>query len=378
MKATNSGHALINGEPPSSSRRDEKDPAKKRPVDPAPVAPTPTPTPPLLTPGTFEVRDSAYSSATRWTREYPWVGREHDQYFLSEHGHARRDDPDPKHLLHLSAGKNDMVPRSSGPIPQQQQPSSSHWERGNKRDDVAREVVPPTIRENLGLEGNGHVHAQHTHSMDKISQPDRRRAGEARGKSPELGQGQDKGHGEGATTGTANGHGRHHHEKSPSERTPTPEKAVHAPKSQAARRETAMSGWVMVNVEPQDKKKASSHSPSPTRPSVRQRRSNSDSRILRTDTRSPVGQAPAPATMSAAAKTIAMIDAVDARERGNEKSSVGGLKRIFHRSKGLDGKKSTPEGGVTKNRSLDQEEKSKTRGPTPQAVKLNDKRIVLD
>ena len=365
IKAKSSGHALINGHSSYGSRRDEKDLSGERPTNtPAPV--NPTPTPPLLTPGTFEVRDSAYSSATRWTQEFPWVGRE----LLSDRDRTRRDDPD---ALHLSARKNDMELRSI------------QRARGERRDDVAQKNVPQTIREQPGLQGNGHAHPA---DMDKTHHHERTRQGEVRDRSPELRHAQQRRRSDSGAAALGNGQERPYREKSPSNGTPPPDRAVHAPKPQATRRDTAMSGWVMVNVEPQEKKKASSHSPPPVRPGVRQHRSNSDSRLLRPDTRSPVGNAPATATMSAAAKTIAMIDAVDARERENEKSSAGGLKRIFHRSKGSDGEKNSsgkrraPEGGVAKNRSLDQEErderkeKTKTRGHAPQVAKPTEKRYI--
>lgn len=111
------------------------------------------------------------------------------------------------------------------------------------------------------------------------------------------------------------------------------------------RRETTMSGWVMVNVEtstptsertgtPQSghpHPKSSSHTPPPTRPTrIQHQRSVSDSRILTTrGGPSPVGPAPNTNTMSAAAKTIAMIDATEASQ---EKSSSA-FKRIFGRAK---------------------------------------------
>ncbi|GJE86040.1 hypothetical protein PsYK624_021200 [Phanerochaete sordida] len=367
MKASSSGHAVINGEPSSGSRRDENDPANRRPAN---VNPTPTPTPPLLTPGTFEVRDSAYSSATRWTREYPWVGREHDQVFSPEQSHARRDDPDRHHLLHIGAGKNDMEHRSTG---QAQQPSAGQRTREPRRDDVAQATLPPSIREHHGSQTNAHT--QPTPSMNKTP------------------FGHSLGRNEAARAGIANGQGRPY-TKSPFEGTASPENAIHAPKPQAVRRDTAMSGWVMVNVEAQqERRKSPGHTPSPARPGVRQRRSNSDSRILRSGTASPVGQAPATATMSAAAKTIAMIDAVDARDREKEKTPAGGLTRMFHRTKGSESEKSslakrrTSEGGVSKVRSLEHEErderqgvrdKLKMRGHAPHVVKSTERRIVLD
>ena len=125
-----------------------------------------------------------------------------------------------------------------------------------------------------------------------------------------------------------------------------------------------MSGWVLVNLEstsPISEKpstmvessrlaQSSSHpSGSANRrqaPSMQHQRSHSDSRVHESRTHSPrstvgsgagsVGRAPAASTMSAAAKTIAMIDAVEAREHHKSPPQSSGLRRLFQRVKGLD------------------------------------------
>jgi hypothetical protein len=184
-----------------------------------------------------------------------------------------------------------------------------------------------------------------------------------------------------------------------------------APKPKPGRRETAMSGWVMVNVEgaassqstpsqtPSRSGKSSSQSPPVSRPNVRHRRSNSDSGLMRPQmSPSPVGNAPVPAAMSAAAKTIVMMDAVEAKREEEEKSSApSGLRRIFHRmreseSDGGGGKtatlrrKLTPEGGSTKGKGSDREvsdekpsfkEKAKGRG-IPPTTKSGTTRVSID
>ena len=327
-----------------------------------------TPTPPLLTPGTF--RDSAFSSATR-SQLIPvaWTGQEPEP----EPPRLRRDDPGPdgRRELHMGAGRTDVVePHGSG-----QQPPPGSWPRDEKHD-VGYKVVPPTTRERPSQEMDDAMSKARMGQV-KTTTPERTRPHERKNE-----------------VGDSRNHQQHHHKPSSlpadqpgreRERTSPP------PKPTATRRDTAMSGWVMVNVAPEDKKKAGSPSPpsSTTRPGVRQRRSHSDSRLLESKSRSPVGNAPAPATMSAAAKTIAIIDAVDAKEQGKS-PTPSGLRRIFHRSRGSDGdaqksghpRRRTPEGGVSKRRSLEVEElgvrdKVKMRGGPPSA-RPSDKRVIID
>ena len=329
-----------------------------------------TPTPPLLTPGTF--RDSAFSSATGFrSQEIPiaWVGRG------PEPSRARRDDPgaDAHGALHSGAGRTDtMEPHSTG-----QQPQANTWPRDEKHD-VGYKAFPISTT------------ATTTHP----SQPTEgiARQGTVRTMSPEHMKPHER-KSEAAAVGMLDPHTHHYqHPKSSSSGASPPPKAPGA-----ARRDTAMSGWVMVNVAPSDPKaKPGSPSPPPstTRPGVRQRRSNSDSRILEgPKSRSPVGNAPAPATMSAAAKTIAIIDAVEAKEQGRS-PAPSKLQRIFHRAKGSDGdaaksgsvRQRTPDGGAPKRQSLDVgtredrlavKERMKTRA-TPTHSRPSNKRLSID
>lgn len=159
---------------------------------------------------------------------------------------------------------------------------------------------------------------------------------------------------------------------------------IASPKPKAPRRDTAMSGWVMVNVEgagarasqggsSRSHHKSSSQSPPASRPNVRHRRSNSDSGLLRPQvSKSPVGNAPSPATMSAAAKTIAMIDAVEAKKEEQEKGSTqSGLRKIFNRiggsesdggGKGSLSRRKTPDGGASKGKTVSREESQERQG----------------
>ncbi|KIP12029.1 hypothetical protein PHLGIDRAFT_399117 [Phlebiopsis gigantea 11061_1 CR5-6] len=330
-----------------------------------------TPTPPLLTPGTF--RDSAFSSATGFrSQEIPiaWVGRG------PEPPRARRDDrgTSAHDGLHSGAGRaGTMEHRSTG-----QQPQANTWPRDDKHD-VGYRAFPISAATTT-------AHPQEP--MENVA-----RQGTVRTMSPEHTKPHER-RSEAAAVGVLDPHTPHHYQ---SRSSPPPSGASPPPRPPgAARRDTAMSGWVMVNVAPAEerKPKAGSPSPPPTRPGVRQRRSNSDSRLLEgaPKSRSPVGNAPAAATMSAAAKTIAIIDAVEAKEQGNKSPTPSKLQRMFHRTKGADGdaakaasvRQRTPDGSTTKRRSLDagtREDrvgvKDKMRA-TPTNSRPSDKRLSID
>lgn len=367
ISAQGSGHALLNGDAPFP-RRDDKT------LTPPRVADAPrTPTPPLLTPGTF--RDSAFSSATGWqSQEIPiaWTGRgpdpsQHERERARRESSAARDPRgagdstrhDGRHEPHFGAGKTDAGAGAQPP------PAG---------DVGPPPAFPPTIREHPSQEGDDHA-PWHTPRPPRPADTHDRRI--LNGSPPKM-----------------NGHAHTTHMPSGAA-APPPERES---RPATTRRDTAMSGWVMVNVAPDERgghggaKKAGSHSPPPSRPAVRQRRSHSESRLHAN--KSPVGNAPAPATMSAAAKTIAIIDAVDAKEREQAKSSTpSGLKRIFHRTKPSDGDagKGTParrpDGGISKRRSLDGMErdggagvkdKLKMRATPAATTRPSDKRLTLD
>lgn len=325
-----------------------------------------TPTPPLLTPGTF--RDSAFSSGTGWlSQDIPiaWTGKGPDLTIL-EPGIV-----EPRHVkqpLHTGANGSALEPPSI----------ANGGAQREERSDVGNYKTSPPPRDQPSSRHDNrystHPSRRTRHSLQNPMSS--ATLGMLSGTPPPQ---TDTGRGSNA---------------SPGRDTPTKNPAG------APKRDTAMSGWVLVNVDNSagsqgrssthsGGKKASSQSPPPSsRPAVRHRRSNSDSGLHRPHTRSPVGNAPAPATMSAAAKTIAMIDAVDAREKEQEKSSTpSGLRRIFHRSKGVadsEGsgsgtpRKRAPEGGVMPGRGAEEETRPKKSRGTPPATKTTDKRMSVD
>lgn len=293
-----------------------------------------TPTPPLLTPGTF--RDSAFSSVTgKSAQEVPgaWVAREFEAAAASEPGVASRHPHAHIHQAQLHAGALDAgYPRSAGAAGEH-----AGWERG----DVGQghRALPPTIREQPSKEGE-----EMTVNMNMTTQPSRRaqrtepirerdevRAEGARregehgaGREPEQRRAQEPRREEPSSRGRST---------RPANGTAPPEKDK---RPTSGRRETAMSGWVLVNVEgatpvsekpgagrPGAHTKAASQSPPGSgkgaRPHApRHQRSHSDSHLMRSSggrSRTPQAAAPATATMSAAAKTIAMIDAIDSTLR---------------------------------------------------------------
>ncbi|KAI0348626.1 hypothetical protein BDW22DRAFT_1350871 [Trametopsis cervina] len=302
-----------------------------------------TPTPPLLTPGTF--RDSAFSWATGKTQDVPitWSGRDPEPIQGADRqvnvvhdagaGEAHR-----KPTLHPGAnGRPEMDRSPSVPMPPGGWvPSPAPREEKGDVSQQSFKVLPSTIREQPGQEGDERNRAMSKSAKHVFARGrEREREPEARAterEAEDVTGGVVAPHvprmsGMTAATGSTNG--------------------IAAPKPKAGRRETAMSGWVMVNVEgaasgsaqaPSARQsKSSSQSPPGSRPAVRHRRSNSDSGLIRPaqTSNSPVGNAPAQTTMSAAAKQIAMIDALEVKKEEQEKAnSPSGFKRMFHRTKG--------------------------------------------
>ncbi|KAI0704891.1 hypothetical protein BC835DRAFT_706030 [Cytidiella melzeri] len=390
---------------PSRLKRETRDPPEALRLN----EPRRTPTPPLLTPGTF--RDSAFSWATGKTQDVPimWTGREPDPSQTVERPvHSAGDtsgDRSIRALLHSGANVHPELDRNnSGPLPPGGWvPSSTPREDKGDVSQGSHKMFPPTIREQPSQEEDDRYHHKHhmsqsaKHLFMRGREPGRDAAYKSTEKASErqteeLAMGV-MGH-TGKTGGTGGTSGLE------------PVSGIAVPKPKPGRRETAMSGWVMVNVEGSANSqtssragKSSSQSPPGSRPNVRHRRSNSDSGLLRPHvSNSPVGNAPAEATMSAAAKTIAMIDAVDAKNQEQEKSSTpSGLKRIFHRTKGSESdgggkgtalrRKATPDEGVSKGMGLERDEsdekstlkdKWKTRTGTPAAAKPGAARLSIE
>lgn len=164
------------------------------------------------------------------------------------------------------------------------------------------------------------------------------------------------------------------------------------------------SGWVMVNVEGSKKAagtgsaRSRTQSPPANRPSMHTRGS-SDSQVPSSRSRSPrtpqEGNSQTKASMSAAAKTIAMIDAVDAKEQKEKAKANSPFKRLLGRgtgsndadaSHGPPGRSSTtlkrrlPEGTIAKIKSLEMEQAEERRGRERDvpAVRHRDTRLEMD
>lgn len=374
-----------------------------------------TPTPPLLTPGTF--RDSAFSWATGKTQDAStWLGRdpellgdrslnvsrERDAAAAadtsgSSHGSHRngngsgtnikQSQPHAGAHSHSSSGavpgsRPDVDRVSTGPVP----PGGWVSTPREDRNDVSQyKMFPPTIREQPSQEGSEHTPAMST-SPKQMGKPS------SRGKERERTIPEER----------INVHERHPDGAAGEAGSSKMSTGILAPKPQTARRDTAMSGWVMVNVEGSgaashdraSRKSSSQSPPGSSIPAVRRRRSNSDSGLLRPQANKSSSPNPPPAAaMSAAVKSIAMIDAVEAKKEEAEKSNApSGLRRMWHRARGSEPdattkaatlKRRTP---VEKSPEPEQEDEranlkeklnSKMRG-TPPVTKPGRERISLD
>lgn len=384
-----------------------------------------TPTPPLLTPGTF--RDSAFSWATGKSQSHDvpitWTGRGPEpplhggrSLSFSRDTTAVADTSGDSHVSHrntnttvnrqphtgASGGRPDVDRVSTGPLPPGGWVPPPREDRGDVPAASPYKMFPPTIREQPSQEGTAMSTLSNGAAKQSARGWEMQRGAEVQQKMPERFNVHER-PGEVVSGDVGSGISSRARSATTSSMEQPTVSGSSTPKPKAARRDTAMSGWVMVNVEgsganSQDgsRKKSSSQSP-PPRPTVRHRRSNSDSGLMRPQvSKSPVGNAPAPATMSAAAKTIAMIDAVEARKEEAEKSSApSGFKRIFHRTRGSESEASSrqttlrrkqADGAIAKGRSLEMEERAgeqgsqenmKTRGASS-AVKPGTHRINLD
>ncbi|KAI0094697.1 hypothetical protein BDY19DRAFT_36573 [Irpex rosettiformis] len=373
-----------------------------------------TPTPPLLTPGTF--RDSAFSWQTSKTQEVPiiWIGHEpdpsknNDRSVILAGNISSESHRNVRSVLHTSANDHPEVDRTnSGPLPPGGWVSLSTPRE--EKSDVSQQsykLIPPTIREYPSREEDQRQNRRMSKSTTKhFVQASGGDVGkDALYRSTERGA---ERRAEEVTMGTM-GHTARTSGSTTVSSVQPPDSIV-VPKPKPVKRESAMSGWVMVNVEGAPGSTSSSNSPSRTgkspsqsppgsRPNVRHRRSNSDSGLLRPQiNNSPVGNALAPATMSSAVKSIAMLDAIDANKEEREKSyTSSGLKRIFHRARGSESdsggknstlrRKTTPDSVGSKGKELGRvqsEEKHslkdrlKTRA-SPPAVKTGTTRQSID
>lgn len=387
--ARREGDFLGNGDSPSRGLHEDKDSPNNGKAQ-SPDAPR-TPTPPLLTPGTF--RDSVLSSMTgRLTQEIPiaWTGRDPEP--------AKRERPREQQHSYFEAHQPQLQPHTDAE--NRPEMDRNALLREDSRTDVGYKMFPPTIREQPSKEGdalNMSSPARRTHRTEPPRQMQERDRTRAQGRGDAQNEAAPAGSSRGRSSKTSNGTAV---ARSPEER------------SKPGRRETAMSGWVMVNVEsstPVSEKpngdhasghqKSSSHSPPATRPEpARHRRSHSESRLLgpSTSRTPPAGNAPAASSMSAAAKSIAMIDAIEAREE--KASSPSGLRRIFQRtiakvSNDSHGSsppgtwsRKTPEQSAPRDRGVNEEDRmrvserdraAKPRG-VPVAARPSDKRLSID
>ncbi|KAF7791933.1 hypothetical protein EIP86_002959 [Pleurotus ostreatoroseus] len=322
---------------PAAANRSQEQ--KLAPSEQTLAAPPHSPTPHLLPPTVFQVRDSAYTSLYgRQSQEIPivYTGQDPEPNRRDGHGEQPLHNAVPTHQLqpHIDAGRNrQMEPTSSGP-PAVGWSAPTQREEGNDvghKNAPIKEHSPTKVRDKLAMSGN--LAARRMQHNEKPGDREETRAQKVEHRREEGGAG---------LAGPSSRGGATVMKHSAAEGSAS----TSAGKPPAHRRETTMSGWVMVNVEtstpdteragtPQSGSsrppKSSSQTPPPTRPTrMQHQRSMSDSRLMTTGpSPSPVGPAPVTNTMSAAAKAIAMIDATEARD---EKMSST-FKRIFGRSK---------------------------------------------
>ncbi|KAI0079593.1 hypothetical protein K474DRAFT_596866 [Panus rudis PR-1116 ss-1] len=166
-------------------------------------------------------------------------------------------------------------------------------------------------------------------------------------------------------------------------------------------KDTTSSGWVLVNIEgagkargKSDGKKSREGSRSPDQPD--NGRVSGDKLVppRANQSKSPSPGAPVASTMSSAAKTIAIIDAVTAKEEHEKSKSNSGFKRLLRKAKGLnDGgesatstrsttpRRKTPDNGAPMLRNIEAEERGDRhrRGSPPTAAsKAADQRMDID
>ncbi|THH34012.1 hypothetical protein EUX98_g25 [Antrodiella citrinella] len=329
---------------------EHRDPAERDPPTDAPRPPTPH----LLNPGVF--RDSAFSSSTTDRQSYneipiAWTGRDNVDSRDNSRSPKEREEKD-RH----GAQKKDEMTRSrsgqgrpemnrapsTGPLP----PGAWSSSRGGP-DDVVKTSqsnntstsnsfpLPPTIKEQPSQEYDVMAAMLKTNGQPTPNKLE----GTVQTMSPERvsprGEGMRKS--EAASTGLMPTQGSGSLGKSTRSTpasTPGVEKDVrehhHHRAGVPARKETSTSGWVMVNVEGKEGKagRPGPHGRSSSEPHISSRGTSKLPRPLNDPT------AAAPSSMSAAAKTIVMIDAVETAREREEKAAGSPFKRLWGRATG--------------------------------------------
>lgn len=349
-----------------STRKNSESPPSLEPTEAKPRPPEMpwSPTQPLLTPGVF--RDSAmtYGTTTRHSSEIPiaWTGKSPEpmaRRMLNGHTDRydeRRGGSSQPHSHSNGRHDHDRVSAvNAGPSP------PGGWPREEKTRNDAPPQIPPVFatirerpsqeREEGGFSGksnprevqrNGSVSSHSPEKVDPSVQGVRRSEVASVGLVPPSGAGGTTGGKKYKAThlrNQVNANGDAEHEK---ERTTRPPLAN-------TRRETSSiaSGWVMVNVEGHkksevvgatDNARVGSSSSGPAAPRPDHVRSASDSRLL-TRGKPPQNGGVVQASMSPAAKAIAIIDAQGAKEK---EQSGGMFKRLLNRGKGKASGSSSP------------------------------------
>lgn len=315
-------------------------------------------TPPLLPSGVF--RDSAFSSTTGWrSTELPsiWTGREFDISAeirrIPLAGVEEMSERSEKSVAEEPRWVNERGPKifqvqnaplaehkwfGAGPMPPGAWASTPKDERN--QDDVATNMLPPTIQEHPSQEADDITHSQGQYRQQVPTVVRREGNGAVRTTPP-------------AQQSTDDEEAARKSSKVQLETIPQKRPATARPPAQqrsAPRQERGPSGWVMVNIEgrqsgssgqgkgrddsgsrPRGGPRRSSMSPGRTtrsRPLMHQR-SSSDTRAPRRRRSADRAEMAGISSVSPA-KAIAMMDAVGARE----KSASGlGFMRIFSKSR---------------------------------------------
>lgn len=349
-------------------------------------APLQAPTPHLLAPAAF--RDSAFSSQTEGTIPIAWPGKHLEPVMDKIRNAITNNSPLSGEKDLYVAGQQQARPEHDRNVPPTGVRHSS--QRDSERNDVYR-VTFPAIKEQPSKEGDLaqaiHLAMSYTNEDPPVYRQEVRAAlprtmnptgdGIRQSERPDIVDGDTK------------------------SRSPPREKREKRQKKSASER--LDSGWVMINVEGSKKSpgngtaaRSRTQSPPSNRPSAHTRGS-SDSQIPSSRTRSPrtppEGNGQTQASMSAAAKTIAMIDAVDAKEQREKAKANSPFKRFLGRAAGsndADQSRSppgqsghlqrTPEGTISKIQALETEQADERRGRERgvSSVRRRDKRVDID
>ncbi|KAH8100646.1 hypothetical protein BXZ70DRAFT_1008137 [Cristinia sonorae] len=308
-----------------------------------PAAETPrTATPHLLNPEVF--RDSAFSSSTtdRQSYEIPigWAGNRDDSRTPRDSGERQER----QHSLQKEKDRPELERFSTGPLP------PGAWSNTpTEEHDVVNHSnsfpLPPTIQEQPSQESDD-VDRVMAVMMNNGGQPtpDKTEGMVPMGSPERISPLGDMRKSEAAVMGVVPTPMSSSVEK-PARGTPVSTPGAPKERTTPSRKET--SGWVMVNIEGkggatgnrghQQTQSVATPSSPPTRPPPHGR-SSSDSRIpsSRGTSRSPqpFDTAAAPSSMSAAAKAIVIIDAVDAKEQKEQSGTGSAFKRFWGKATG--------------------------------------------